>query len=147
MATLNQEMTKRYDNDIHERPLGQLIAHLKNEARDFLQTRIEMLVSEFHENIADSRKATILGGVALLLLGSAYLLFVLALVGFVAGAFAGNPYAWSFGLLIVGLVWAVFGVLFAVAAKNDFHGIFPKRTIQVLKDDAVLLKHEAGSQA
>src|SRR5258708_24815895 len=100
-------MPTRYDNDIHERPLGQLIAHLKSEGRSFLQTRIEMLVSEFHENIADSRKATILGGVALLLLGSAYLLFVLALVGFVAGAFAGNPYAWSFGLLIVGLVWAV----------------------------------------
>jgi uncharacterized membrane protein YqjE len=112
-----------------------------------LQTRIEMLVSEFHENIADSRKATILGGVALLLLGTAYLLFVLALVVFVAAAFAGNPYAWSFGLLIVGLVWAVFGVLFAFAARNDFHGLFPKRIIQVLKDDAVLLNHEARSHA
>jgi uncharacterized membrane protein YqjE len=140
-------MTTRSANDSNERPLGRLLVHIKDEARHFLHTRMEMLVSEFHENVANSLKAAICTVVALVLLGTAYLLFVLALVGFVAVAFANNPYAWSFGLLIVGFVWAVFGSMFAVAAKNDFHGLLPRRTIQVLKDDAVLLKNQARSQA
>jgi hypothetical protein len=47
----------------------------------------------------------------------------------------------------VGFVWAVFGSMFAMAAENDFHGLLPKRTIEVLKDDTILLKNEARSQA
>jgi hypothetical protein len=43
MPTLNQEMTTTpYENNIHQRPLGQLVAHLKDAARKFLRTRIEI---------------------------------------------------------------------------------------------------------
>ena len=140
-------MTTRPTNDPNERPLGQLVAHIKGEGINFLHTRLEMLVSEFHENVANSRRAAICTVVALGLLGTAYLLFVLALVGFVVVAFTNNPYAWSLGMLIVGFVWAAFGIMFAVAVKNDFRGLLPKRTIQVLKDDTILLKNEARSQA
>ncbi|MGA7770702.1 MAG: phage holin family protein [Candidatus Sulfotelmatobacter sp.] len=130
-----------------ERTLGDLLAEIKDEAFEFLQTRAQMLVSEVHENFVSSRKAVIYGVLAFTLLGTGYLLLTLALVGLVALAFWGSPYAWFFSFLIVGLLWSILGTMFAVAARADFKGLAPRRTIKVLKEDKSVLGTDPMNQS
>ena len=54
-----------------------------------------------------------------------------------------------FALLIVGVSWLIGGAMMAFLARNKFrqHGLFPKKTVQVLKADKVWLEQEARTQA
>jgi hypothetical protein len=70
-----------------ERTPGDLLAEIKDEAFEFLQTRAQMLVSEVRDNFVSTRKAVIYGVLAFTLLGTGSLLLTLALVGLVALAF------------------------------------------------------------
>ena len=91
------------------------------------------------------RGAAILGGAALFVLATAWLLLNLALVGLVAVAFWGSAYAWFFGFLIVGLFWAIVGGMLGLAAQRPLRGLAPRKTIQVLKEDKIWLQQEARS--
>ena len=128
------------------RPLSDLLGEIKNEAVEFLATRLQMFASEMHENYVNSKKALVYGLLAFTLLATGYLLLTMALVDLIAVAFWGNPYAWFLALLIVGLVWSIGGAVFAIAAKADFRGFTPRRTIQVLKADKSLFASEATNQ-
>ena len=130
----------------NSRPLADLLGEVKNEAVEFLATRLQMLVSEIRENYVSSKKALVYGLLALTLLATGYVLLTMALVDLIAVAFWSNPYAWFFALLIVGLVWSIAGALFAIAAKVDFRRLTPTRTIQVLKADKSLFESEATNQ-
>jgi uncharacterized membrane protein YqjE len=129
----------------HTRPLGAIISEVRNELKDFLNTRVLMLKAELHETLAGIRVALPLGVITLLLLGTAFLLFSAAIVTLVASAFAGNPYAWFFGLIIVAVLWAVLAGIAAFFAYNEFRSKarFPKRTIEVLKADKNWIETEA----
>lgn len=129
------------------RTLADVVAEIKDELKQFVQTRVQMFSSEMKEKLNRSKSAAIYGGVALVLLATAYLLLTLALVGLVAVAFWGSPYAWFLGFLIVGVGWAILGGTFALVAKRSFRGFTPERTIQVLKQDKVWLQREAAKQS
>ena len=120
-----------------ERTLAGLIVEIRDEIQEFLQTRVEMLKSECQETVRAFQAAAPLALLALVLLGSAYLLFTLALVGLIAVAFWNNPYHWFFAFLTVGAVWSAMGGLAAYFAWNRLrrHGLFPRRTVEVLKAD------------
>lgn len=128
------------------RNLADVVAEIKNELKDFVQTRVQMFSSEMKEKIKQSKSTAMYGAAALLLLATAYLLLTLALVGLVAVLFWGSPYAWFFGFLIVGVAWAILGGMLALVAKRSFHGFAPERTIKVLKQDKVWLQREAANQ-
>ena len=128
------------------RPLAEVVAELKEELIDFLQTRVQMLMSELRESAKNSKSPAIFGGIALLLLGTAWLLLNLALVGLVAVAFWGSAYAWFFSFLIVGLFWAILGGILGLAAQRQLRRLAPRRTIKVLKEDKIWLQQEARSQ-
>jgi uncharacterized membrane protein YqjE len=130
-----------------ERTLDDLLAEIKDEVFEFLQTKAQMFVSEVHENLVYSKKAAIYGVLAFTLLGTGYLLLTLALVGLVAVAFWGSPYAWFFSFLIVGLSWSILGTMFAIAARVDFKGLAPRRAIKVLKEDKSVLATDAMNQS
>lgn len=130
-----------------EPTLGDLLGEIRDEVFEFLQTRVQMLVSEVHENFVYSKKAVIYGVLAVTLLFTAYLLLTLALVGLVAVAFWGSPYAWFASFLIVGLLWSILGTMFAIAARADFKGLAPRRTIKVLKEDKSVLTTGAMNQS
>ena len=131
-----------------ERSLAEIVAEIKDELKEFIQTRVALLQSEFKDNMSSLKRALPLAGMALVLLGTAYLLLTLALVALVAVAFWGNPYAWFFALLIVGGVWLLFGAMLAFFAYNQFrsHGLMPKKTVEVLKADKMWLENQARSQ-
>src|SRR6476646_634222 len=93
----------------HVRSLSAIVAEIKEEVKDFVQTRVEMFKSEVRETLNAWKTAVPLALIAVLLLATAYLLITLAVVGLVAVAFWDNPYRWFLAFLIVGVVWSLGG--------------------------------------
>ena len=132
----------------HNRSLGSIISEAREELKDFINTRVQMLKSELHETLAGIRVALPLGALALVLIGTSFLLFSAAIVTLVASAFAGNPYAWFFGLIIIAVLWAVLAGIAGFFAYNEFRSkaVFPKRTVEVLKADKNWIEAEARTK-
>jgi Putative Actinobacterial Holin-X, holin superfamily III len=134
-----------YEKLPHERNLGDLIYEIRSEVSNFISTRIDIFRSEFQETLTGWKQFVPLSIVAALLLGSAYVLFTLALVAVVAVAFWNNPYHWFFAFLIVGFVWAVSGALVAYFAALTYRNraMFPRKSLGVLQADKRWLQTEA----
>ncbi|HEV2398408.1 MAG TPA: phage holin family protein [Candidatus Sulfotelmatobacter sp.] len=130
------------------RNIASLLAEIKDEIRDFLQTRIAILKTELKEKSQNLKTAAILAVSGLLLLTTAYMLLTLALVGLVVAAFPTSAYRWFFAFLAVGILWSILGGIAAYFAKRELElkGLLPKRTIEVLKGDKVWVQTEVKSQ-
>ena len=135
-------------NEVNGRTLAGVVAELKDELKEFISTRIQMLKSELRDKISSLKVAAPLGIIALVLLGTAYLLFTLMLVALVAVAFEGSSYQWFLSFLIVGVLWSIVGGMCALFAWREFRqqGLAPKKTMKVLKEDQVWLQTEARTQ-
>jgi uncharacterized membrane protein YqjE len=131
-----------------ERSLAGIIAEIRDELKEFIQTRVQLFQSELKETAASVKVALPLVIVATTLLATGYLLLTLALVGLVAVAFWNNPYVWFFSFLIVGFLWLLGGMMMAFLALNQFktRAVFPNKTMEVLKADKAWLHSEARSQ-
>jgi VIT1/CCC1 family predicted Fe2+/Mn2+ transporter len=129
----------------YTRNLAEMVREIREELKQFLNTRVEMLRSEMHEILAAIRIALPLGALALILLGTGFLLLTGAAVTIVASAFAGSAYAWFYAFIIVGFVWIATGGIAGFFAFNEFRSraIFPKRTVEVLKADKNWIESEA----
>lgn len=130
---------------VPERSVADVLLEIKNELRDFVETRYELFRSELNEGLNTVKSAAPLAMAAALLFATAYLLLTLALVAVVAVAFWSNPYHWFFAFLIVGVLWAIVGGILALLVRNGLrsHGLFPKKTVEVLKRDKRWLQNEA----
>ena len=137
-----------HETTTNGRNLADLLAEIKNEIRDFLQTRIAMLKTELREKSKNLKTAMVLAISGLLLLTTAYLLFTLALVGLILAAFPASVYRWFFAFLAVAVLWTIVGAIAAYFAKRELElrGILPKRTIAVLKGDKVWVQTEVKNQ-
>ena len=125
------------------RPLGDILREIKDELLEFVETRLRLLHSEFEETLQSVRTSLPLVAAAIILLGTAYLLLVAALVGLVSFAFVNSPSRWPLSFLIVGSLWLIAGLVTALLARNSFRDrvSFPKKTIEVLKADGLWI-HE-----
>jgi uncharacterized membrane protein YqjE len=121
-----------------------ILSDIKEEIKDFLQTRIELLQTEIREKLAYLKIAAPLAAAGLMLVVIAYLLITFALAAGVAAFFASNAYRWVFGFAIVGVLWGVLGGVAAYFAKRELElkNLAPKRTLEVLKGDKVWLNRE-----
>ena len=135
----------RYSEN-HVRSLAAIVAEIKDEIKDFVRTRVEMFKSELRETLDAWKTAAPLAAIAVLLLATAYLLLTFAVVGLVAVAFWDNPYHWFLAFLIVGALWSIGGGVLGWLALREFRskGLFPKKTIEVLKADTIWIQSEAG---
>lgn len=135
-------------NEMNGRTLAGVVAEIKDELKEFISTRIQMLKSELQDKVSSLKIAAPLAIVALVLLGTAYLLFTLMIVAVVAVAFQGSPYQWFLAFLIVGVLWSIAGGTCALFAWREFNaqGLTPKKTMKVLKEDQVWLQTEARTQ-
>ena len=133
----------------HDRSLGSIIAEIKEEVKDFVNTRVQVIRSEIQETVGAAKVALPLSFMALALFWIGLLLFTAAAVVLVASAFAGHVYAWFFATVIVGFLWICFGAIAAFFAYNAFRSRsrFPQRTVEVLKADKVWLQTEARSHS
>jgi len=132
----------------HEKSLGQVVSELKIDAREFLDTRVQMLRSEVSTKLAIVKVSApmLLLGVALGVLAAVCLTG--ALVAVIAAGLGGGIGSWALSLLIVGLCYLVIGGGAAFFGYKQFsaEGLAPKRTMKILKQDQVWLANEARSQ-
>lgn len=130
-----------------ERSLGSIIAEIKDELKEFVNTRVAMVKAELQETISAAKTAVPLTLIALALFATGFLLLTMAAVVLVAFAFAGSALAWFYAAIIVAFVWFCLGASAAFFAYNAFrsHSRFPQRTVQVLKADKAWLQTEARS--
>jgi uncharacterized membrane protein YqjE len=131
----------------HARSLAEILAEAKNELKEFVETRVELLRREMNERLAVLKIAAPLAIVGALFLSTAFLLLSLALVALFAAVFTGNDYRWFFGFLIVGFLWSVTGGTAALLAKKRIskRSMVPRKTIEVLSADKAWLQNEARS--
>jgi len=130
------------------RSFAGVVNEVKDELKEFLQTRISMLKAEMGEKIRTIKAALPMLGTAIVFLVTAFVLFTLCLVGLISVAFYGNPFRWFLSFLIVGVLYSIVGGMAAVFGLKELRaqGIMPKKTIKVLKQDQIWLQHEARTQ-
>jgi uncharacterized membrane protein YqjE len=130
------------------RTIASILADTKDELKQFIQTRVSLFRTELGEKMAMVKRAAPVAAMALVLLGTAYVLFTLALVGVVLALLPANPWRWCFAFLAVGVLWAILGVAAAMMAKRKLalKELMPNRTIGVLKGDGVWIQSEVKNQ-
>ncbi|MEY2413273.1 MAG: hypothetical protein QOD84_1879 [Acidobacteriaceae bacterium] len=131
-----------------DKNLASLVTEIRDEVKDFAETRVAMLKAELQEKAAAAKVWGPLAGGALLLLGTAYILVTLAIVSLIAALLPDNPFRWAIGFAVIAVLWGLIGGLFAYLAKKKLTaiGMFPKKTVEVLKADKVWLQQEAKNQ-
>jgi hypothetical protein len=141
------EMPLRSPRNVgNNRSLAEIVSEIREELKEFLNTRVQLMKSEFHEALGAIRLALPLALISLILIGTGALLLTAAVVTIVASAFAGSPYAWFFAFVIVGVPWIAIGAIAAFFAYNQIRrrGRFPQRTVEVLKADKLWIESEAS---
>ena len=140
-------MTNHAENNQTARSLATIAAEMKQELKEFADTRIAMLKTELREKIAHWKIAAPLAGIGVVLLGTAYLLITSGLVA-LAAVFINSPYRWFFAFIGVGVLWALLGGVAVYIAKREFelNHLMPEKTLQVLKGDSIWLQQEARNQ-
>jgi hypothetical protein len=130
------------------RSVAEIMAEMKRELKEFVLTRFEMLKTETQEKIKTLKVAVPLAALGALLLGTAYLLFTMALVGLVAVFVRNSPYQWFLAFAIVAVVWTLLGAVALYFAKREFElkSLAPTRTIEILKGDKQWIQAEAKNQ-
>lgn len=142
----NLEIAKIMNSE-HTRSLAEILTEAKNELKEFVETRAELLRREMEERIAKIKIVAPLAIVGALFLSTSFLLLSVALVALFAAVFTGNDYRWFFGFIIVGFLWSVIGGTAALMAKKRLskRSIIPQKTIEVLAADKAWLQNEARS--
>src|SRR5579871_4220199 len=84
-----------------DRSLGSIVAEIKDEVKEFVSTRAQMIKAELQETAEAARTALPLTIIALGLFVTGLLLLTMAAVVLVAFAFAGSALAWFYAAIIV----------------------------------------------
>lgn len=124
--------------------LQQVLYDIKDELRDFISTRFELLRAEMMDKWNSLKAAAPMLAVGLTLLAAAFGAFTFGLVA-LAAALIGGEYRWALGAAAVTVLYgAVGGALAWMSAKQiTADGLVPDRTLRVLKQDQAWVKTEA----
>lgn len=125
------------------RTLTGALNEFKEELKDFVDTRLQMLKSEMKQKVAMLRMVVPMLLVAAVLGVLGFLFLSIALVAAIA-----NLIGWGWSFLVIGVFYAAIGGATALLAVREIsnEGITPTRTMKVLKQDQVWLQNEARSQ-
>jgi hypothetical protein len=114
-----------------------VLAGIKEELKDFLQTRVQILRAETQEKLRSWKKPVVMLALATVFLVTAWFACAFAFVALLHSFIVAGGYAWFWGSLIAG------GIFLAVAAGLGRAGyrrikalsLAPQRTLGVLKQD------------
>jgi hypothetical protein len=143
------EVTELMNTEIGTgRTVAAMLADMREELRDFVETRFAMLKTELREKLKMLKIAAPLAVIGILLLGTAYCLFTGALVGLVVGFLHDNPYRWCFAFLAIAVLWSLLGGIAVYFAMREFElkGLMPNKTLGVLKGDKIWIQSEVKNQ-
>ena len=140
-------MNSNAENSHTVRSIASIAAEMKQEIKEFIDTRVAMLKAELRDKVAHWKIAAPLALAGVVLVCTAYLFITLSLVA-LAAVFINSQYRYFFAFLGVGILWALCGGLALYIAKREFelHRLMPEKTIEVLKGDKIWLQREAGNQ-
>ena len=140
-------MNSNAENNHTARSIASIAAEMKQEIKEFIDTRVAIVKAEFRDKVAHWKIAAPLAGAGVVLVCTAYLLITLSLVA-LAAVFINSQYRYFFAFLGVGILWGLFGGVALYIAKPEFelHRLMPEKTIAVLKGDTIWLQREAGNQ-
>jgi len=128
----------------NHQPLTQIVAEIKSELKEFVQTRVRLAATELSEAARTLSGVTLAAVAGILLAVTGYLCFVAAVVSLVAVAFANTWYQWplAFGIVSV-LLLATAGIALA-QVQNTLRSrtLLPEKTIEVLKADTRVWNHQ-----
>ncbi len=119
-------------------PLIEVITDIKNELRDFVQTRLRLAASELSEAAGSAMNSLLMGVVSVLLTGIGLLWLAFGLTAVIAAGFSdwrmGIPVAFG----IVGVVLLAIGasLLLSIRASLRTKVLLPRKTFDILKSDA-----------
>ena len=132
----------------NEKTLATVVAELKQELTDFLQTRGQMFKSEIETKLKVLKLTAPMFVMVAVLLWVGFLLLTGALVVVIALGLGGTVGSFGLSLLIVGACYCVFAAITGFFAYKEFssEGLAPKRTMRVLKQDQLWLRNEAKVQ-
>ena len=125
-----------------ERSLQQTLQDIKNEIKDFVQTRFEIFKREMQEKLSSYKSALPMAAAGLLFLATAWFLITGAIVAAIALALG-----WPLAFLIVGGAYLILGATVGWLAYKEVTSanMKPERTMQVLKQDQVWIEQERKS--
>lgn len=129
----------RFEN---ERSLQGTLQEIKNEIKEFVQTRFEIFKKEMQDKVSAYKSAMPMAAAGLLLLATAWFLITGAIVAAIALALG-----WPFAFLITGFGYLLLGSVVGWLAYKEVtsQSMKPERTLQVLKQDQVWMEQEAKS--
>ena len=125
------------------RTLAGVVNELKQEVKEFLDTRLQMLMAEMKQKTTMLKMVVPMLVVAGLLGAVGFLLLTVALVAAVA-----NLIGWGWSFLAIGVLYLLVAGATGLMAWREFtaEGVAPNRTIKVLKQDQIWLQNEARTQ-
>jgi hypothetical protein len=131
-----------------EKSLAQVLTEFKDEIKEFAATRIAMLQTEMREKLTLASAAFPAIAVGALLALFAVGFFSIALVALVAMLLGGGSGAWAAAFAIVGGLFLIFGAgaIFFGIKKLKACSLKPERTLRVLKQDQLWLRHETRNE-
>lgn len=129
----------------NEKSLGVVLTETKEEMKEFIETRLQILRAEINEKVKTWKYSLplLLLAAGLLLIGWITLTF--SLVALIRAFFLPDPFAWLWAGLIVTGFYLIAGLAVGWFAYSELLsvGVAPKRTMQVLKQDQVWIQNEA----
>jgi uncharacterized membrane protein YqjE len=134
------------EKNVHtEKSIATILSETKDELKQFVTTRVDILKAEMNEKIARMKAVIPLAVVAALFLLTAWMVFTFALIAWIHGLFGAGLYAWLWASLIVGAVYLLIGGIAGWLAYSEITAtkFTPTRTLKVLQQDQVWIQNEA----
>lgn len=128
-----------------EKSIAAILAETKDELKQFVTTRVNILKAEMDEKISRIKAVIPLAVVAALFLVSCWMVFTFALIALLHSLFLPSVYAWLWASLIVAAVYLVVGAIAGWLAYSEIKAtsLTPTRTLKVLQQDQVWIQNEA----
>ena len=124
--------------------LHKVLYEIKDELRDFISTRMELLRADLVDKWEGWKAAVPLMAAGAVLLLAAFFAFTFGLIAG-AAALIGGEYRWALGAGAVFLLYGIIGGILAWMGSKQLkaEGMVPDRTLKVLKQDQLWIKNEA----
>jgi uncharacterized membrane protein YqjE len=128
-----------------EKSIATILSETKDELKQFVTTRVNMLKAEMDEKISRLKAVIPLAVVAALFLVSGWMVFTFALIALLHALFLPSVYAWLWAGLIVTAVYLLVGGIAGWLAYSEIKAtnLTPTRTLKVLQQDQVWIQNEA----
>jgi hypothetical protein len=120
-----------------EGSLGDALAGIKQELKEFVQTRAQIFRAETEAKLRSWKKPAIMLALAAILLLSAWFACAFAFVALLHAFIVAGNYAWFWGSLIAGGIFLAAALVVGRAGYRSIKAssLAPQRTLRVLKQD------------